>query len=201
MMQKLFLSCIVILFFILGAGAQNWDIDITQSINPDNPNSGYWKVMSGSAYFVSAAIPISLLATGLVSHQPDLRRKAYCIFGAQVIEFILSETMKIGFDRKRPAESYPGLIVPYKDVYRYSFPSGHTSLAFATAGSLSIQFKKWYVTVPAYLWAASVGYSRIYLGVHYPSDVLAGAAVGIGSAYLSQWLNNKLFSKRKSSFN
>jgi membrane-associated phospholipid phosphatase len=197
MMQKLLLLGIIILFFILRANAQNWDIEITQSINPNNPNNGYWKVMSGSAYFVSAAVPLSLLATGLVNNQPDLKLKAYCILGAQVIELILSETMKIGFDRKRPAESYPGLIVPYKDVYRYSFPSGHTSLAFATAASLSIQFKKWYVIVPAYLWAASVGYSRIYLGVHYPSDVITGAAVGIASAYLSQWLNNKLFSKRK----
>jgi undecaprenyl-diphosphatase len=105
--------------------------------------------------------------------------------------------MKSGFKRQRPAETYPGIIIPYKIVYGRSFPSGHTSLVFASAASLSIQFKKWYVTVPAYLWAASVGYSRMYLGVHYPSDVITGAAVGIGSAYASQWLNKKLFPPKK----
>ena len=78
-----------------------------------------------------------------------------------------------------------------------SFPSGHTSLAFSTAASLSIQFNKWYVTLPAYLWAGSVAYSRMYLGVHYPTDVLGGAAVGIGSAYLAHWLNQKFFKNKK----
>jgi undecaprenyl-diphosphatase len=58
---------------------------------------------------------------------------------------------------------------------------------------MSIQYKKWYVVVPAFAWAGSVGYSRLYLGEHYPTDVFAGAAIGIGSAYLSEWLNKKLF--------
>jgi undecaprenyl-diphosphatase len=53
------------------------------------------------------------------------------------------------------------------------------------------------VVVPAYAWAAGVGYSRMYLGQHYPTDVLAGAAIGIGSAYLSNWLNKKYFAKHK----
>jgi membrane-associated phospholipid phosphatase len=52
-----------------------------------------------------------------------------------------------------------------------SFPSQHTSFAFATATALSLQYRKWWVVVPAYTWAAMVGYSRLYLGQHYPSDV------------------------------
>jgi undecaprenyl-diphosphatase len=47
--------------------------------------------------------------------------------------------------------------------------------------------------VPAYGWAAMVGYSRLYLGEHYPSDVIAGAAIGAGSAFLSEWLTKKLW--------
>jgi undecaprenyl-diphosphatase len=62
---------------------------------------------------------------------------------------------------------------------------------------LSIHFKKWYVIVPAYAWATSVGYSRMYLGEHYPTDVLVGAAIGTGSAYLSKWLYKKMFETKK----
>jgi membrane-associated phospholipid phosphatase len=76
-------------------------------------------------------------------------------------------------------------------------PSGHTSSAFSTATSLSLNFRKWYVVAPAYTYAAAVGYSRMYLGVHYPSDVLVGALLGSGTAYLTWKINKKLQNKRK----
>ena len=79
----------------------------------------------------------------------------------------------------------------------YSFPSGHTATAFALATSLSITYPKWYVIAPSALWACSVGVSRMNEGVHYPSDVLAGAVIGAGCAvvnvYVNRWLNKWLF--------
>ncbi|MDN3656072.1 phosphatase PAP2 family protein [Ferruginibacter paludis] len=198
-MTKIITTWAILFFaFQLNAVAQNWDIDITKSINPQNPNSGYWKFTSGSTYFISAAIPVSLIIQGASKKNCSIKQKGYEIFGAIAIEVIISETMKEAFHRQRPAEKYPLEVFPYKNISGRAFPSGHTSLAFATAASLSLQYKKWFVTVPAYLWSTMVAYSRIYLGVHYPSDVLAGAAVGIGSAYLSNWLHNRLFSKNKS---
>lgn len=117
--------------------------------------------------------------------------------GALVINTAITQGLKYAINRDRPYAKYPALINPYQIDNDPSFPSGHTSTAFATAASLSINFKKWYVVVPAYAWAASVGYSRLYLGQHYPTDVLAGAAIGVGSAYLSNWLNKKYFAKQK----
>jgi len=66
------------------------------------------------------------------------------------------------------------LLLPKVKENSSSFPSGHTTAAFETATSLSLNFPKWYVIIPAYTWAGAVGYSRLYLGVHYPSDIAAG---------------------------
>jgi membrane-associated phospholipid phosphatase len=193
MIRKKLFASFFLLTLLISAQAQNWDINLAKDINPRNPTSGFWKFASNSDYFISAGIPVTLLATGIITHNPQMRRKSLEVFGAIIVELAISEAMKVSFNRLRPGEKYPDEIFPYHHIHGKSFPSGHSSLAFSAAASLSIQCRKWYVTVPAYIWAASVGYSRVYLGEHYPSDVLGGAAVGIGSAYLSHWLNKKLF--------
>ncbi|GAB2971723.1 hypothetical protein GCM10027049_01640 [Mucilaginibacter puniceus] len=73
-------------------------------------------------------------------------------------------------------------------------------MAFATATSLSLSFPKWYVIIPSYTYAAAIGYSRMYLGVHYPTDVLAGALLGTGTAFLTWKLQKILFKKNKKVF-
>lgn len=97
---------------------------------------------------------------------------------------VLATGIKLAARRERPYTTYKD-IIPYRYDLSYSMPSGHTSTAFSVATSLSLQLPKWYVIAPAMLWAGSVGYSRLYLGMHYPSDVFVAAIVGAGSSYLS----------------
>ncbi|MEO6304381.1 MAG: phosphatase PAP2 family protein, partial [Bacteroidia bacterium] len=84
----------------------------------------------------------------------------------------------------RPFNKYPDI---QKEAAggSFSFPSGHTNAAFCTATSLSLTFQKWYVIVPSYAWACAVGYSRMHLGVHYPTDVLGGIIVGTGCSFIT----------------
>jgi len=114
-----------------------------------------------------------------------------------VINAMIVQGLKHTVKRDRPFIKYPDKIHPYDVESGYSFPSGHASTAFATATSLTLEFKKWYVAVPAYAWATAVGYARLYQGEHYPTDVFAGAAIGAGSAWLSHWLGNKIFTPKK----
>ena len=106
--------------------------------------------------------------------------------------------MKVTINRDRPFVKYPFDVFPNQiDETGHSMPSAHTALAFTTATSLYLAYPKWYVALPAFTWATAVGYSRMYLGQHYPSDVLVGAIVGGGSACLTNWLNKKFIEKKK----
>ena len=71
-----------------------------------------------------------------------------------------------------------------------SMPSGHAAIIFALATTMSLQHPEWYAVTPSTLIAASVATSRVWLGVHYPSDVAAGAILGISSAVILHLLIN-----------
>ena len=81
---------------------------------------------------------------------------------------------------------------PAADDRFTSFPSGHAALSAALATSWSLSHPRWYVIGPGIVWATAVSLSRVHLGVHYPSDVLVGAALGTGLAVLIHQFRNAL---------
>lgn len=81
-----------------------------------------------------------------------------------------------------------------EDPRYHSFPSGHTQLAFGAAVALSWYHRGWY-TIPLFLLAFLVGFSRIYLGVHFPLDVVFGAIIGCIVSILICWGSKRVMSK------
>ena len=166
--------------------AQNLDIQLLRDAH-ENRYKQYDGLMEGatnSVYPICIAVPIAQLAYEFAKHDTTAIYNGWTTIAALGINTILTTGLKYTINRPRPYKTYSD-IHPYAYDSDPSFPSGHTSYAFSLATSLTLEYKKWYVAVPAYAWAATAGYSRLYLGEHYPSDVLAGAIVGVGSAWLS----------------
>lgn len=193
---KLFL--LLLLIFPVSLYSQNLDIRILRSINsPEKlPSDKFFKLVSNTNTYVVIGIPATIGTIGLIKHDDKLIRNACVAVAAYAINSGFTVAMKYSINRTRPFITYTD-IVKKSSAGSPSFPSGHTSSAFATATSLSLMYPRWYVIVPSICWAGMVGYSRMHLGVHYPSDVLAGALVGAGSAWLTHFVNKKLILKSK----
>lgn len=92
--------------------------------------------------------------------------------------------------RDRPAariDFYEAWITPSD---QFSFPSGHTAAAFLFA-CLFVHYYP-FIALPVYVWASLIGASRVLLGVHYPSDIAAGALLGTSCAFLGIYLHSCL---------
>jgi len=195
-MKKMIL--ILCCLFHYSAEAQNIDTKLLDAINsPQISTIGdpLFKGISSSSYVVSIAAPIAVCAAGVIKKDRTLSFKSFQMAAGLAVSMGISYGLKHAVHRARPAEQH-SFIFQKTNEHSYSFPSGHTTAAFETATSLSLNFPKWYVIVPSYTWASAVAYSRLYLGVHYPSDVAAGMVIGAGSAWLSWKINQKLMKTR-----
>ena len=195
------LLLIPFIFIIQISFGQNPDIQILKNINL-NRYSGMdskMQFLTNTSDFVAIGTPATLLALGFLKDDSELKKEGFngavALLGTYGVGYILKKSV----NRDRPYVKYP-ILQNYKIENDSSFPSGSTAVAFSVATSISLSYPKWYVIVPAAAYAVGVGYSRLHLGVHYPSDVLAGALIGTSSAFLSRQLNKFVtneFRKRK----
>jgi undecaprenyl-diphosphatase len=185
------------LLFVTGLFAQGADLNLLKSINgPPTGADSKWKFISHKAIIVNVAAPVSLVVAGFINHDDNLKISGLQTAASFIVAGTATYAIKNIFDRQRPFVSHPDVIYAKEYPTDAAFPSGHTSFAFSTATSLSLAIPKWYVIAPSFLYAGAVGYSRMYLGVHYPSDVLGGAIVGAGSAFITWKLQKWIVGKR-----
>lgn len=201
-MKRIFIVTLTLFLFYSEAFSQNWDINTLRKINSNSNNFAckFSKGVSNTIYPLGFGIPVAIGVASLVKKDHKLMSDAIFI-GTTVIEAVaLTTVAKELIGRERPFERYTDIIAR-ENISSRSFPSGHTATAFALATSLSIRFPKWYVIAPSMLWAGAVGYSRMQMGVHYPTDVIGGMFVGVGTAfvnvYVNRWLNSIVFPENK----
>ena len=154
----------------------------------ENLRSGFLTpVMKGLSFLGDKGMIWILLTLALLFVRRTRPLGARCALSMVIGLIVTNLIIKNWAARIRPYELIPGLqcIVPLaKD---YSFPSGHATNSLACAWVLFRKTPKKY-GVPALILAIMISLSRLYVGIHYPTDVLGGVVIGICSAVLAMWL-------------
>lgn len=165
------------LFYLINNGTQNRAFDI---LMPWVTNRNNWWPLIG-------AIVVYLLVFG-----KRKGRAAILVVGVAVglSDFTASSVIKPFFDRIRPCHMLEGVNLLANCTKSYSFPSSHASNIFAMAVAGSYYFKK--AAIPLFILAFTIGYSRVYVGVHYPFDVLGGFVLGGTVAAGIVWIEKKM---------
>lgn len=170
--------------------------DLSDPLGPGWVEEMMRDITSLGSMSILGLLVISVLGYLLLQHRP---RSALFLLVAVVGGVVLGDLLKAVFDRPRPD------VVPHMvEVISESFPSGHTTMAavvYPTLGAMMsrvvsrVRTRLYLLGLSAFL-ACLVGLSRMYLGVHYPTDVLAGLTLGFGWA-LACWMTVRWLQKRR----
>ncbi len=180
--SAILLAGFAILSFLISSNSEitKWDASLFQSIN--NPHGKtFSKIMVDFTKYGREVVWISVIILLAVLGKKDGRKTAVLLTIAFLILIPLGTVLKNEIDRTRPSSE--NLLV--RSEYDPSFPSGHAVIVSAGAAVLLLRFNKGKQIVFSIILgieALLVSYSRIYVGVHYPLDVVGGILLGTGIA-------------------
>jgi undecaprenyl-diphosphatase len=190
---------------VLEGDTQHFDERVLAALrnpaNPENPIGPTWLrdvALDVTALGSATVLGLTVIAVCGFLLLQGLQRHALFVLLASVSGWLLNALLKELFGRPRPE------IVPHlREVITLSFPSGHamtTAVIYLTLGALLMRIAerrvtRLYIMGMAMLATVLVGASRVYLGVHYPTDVLAGWLVGLSWALLC-WLIERALERR-----
>lgn len=140
----------------------------------------------GNAGMISILACLIMLAIKK-SRQPGITASISLIINTLAVNVILKPLVA----RVRPYDAFQSLTILVNPESDYSFPSGHSAAVFSVAFVMFLCMPKKY-GVPAMIISSVIAFSRLYVGVHYPSDVIAGILIGCASAVIAKYLCRKI---------
>jgi membrane-associated phospholipid phosphatase len=161
----------------------NWDVDFSNAARRDTAIVPLRYAMQGTTllgnYTADATISLGVFVLGSGREARNAKLATVSWIGCGAVTALLKGIV----DRERPNHQQ-------SSRWDSSFPSGHTSTYCALATVYGAKYPK--LIIPLAVLGAGVAYSRVYLGDHYPTDVLAGAALGVGIGWLTLKLEPEL---------
>lgn len=157
---------------------QNWDLSVFYWINNGWSHPAldvFFRVVTSAKTYVlpGAGVAAYLWFKGGARGRTTLLALALCVGMTDVLS---SRVIKPLVARPRPCVALPHVLTPDSPRRTFSFPSGHATNIAGAALVLSLEYRL--LIFPSLLTAFLVGLSRVYLGVHYPSDILGGFMIG-----------------------
>lgn len=165
-----------------------WEINLLNNLGKIH-NPFLDKIMQAMSFLGSGGLIFILIGTFLLMRKEDRKLGFTIAFSLLLCGIIGNGILKPLIARTRPYIAY-NIPIIVKPPTGYSFPSGHTYSAFAAAIAV-YKYKKNF-GIFLFLFAILMGFSRMYLFVHYPTDVLAGAVLGIVIGNLSYNIIDKV---------
>lgn len=145
----------------------------------------------GDGGYIWIALAVILLIV------PKTRKTGLTMAMSMVFNLVATNVvLKNLFARTRPYVVVDGLHRIIEAQSDFSFPSGHTACSFAGAVVIFLRCPR-KVGIPAMVLAVLISLSRLYVGVHFPTDVLGGALVGTIAALLANWITKKISERNK----
>ena len=171
----------------LMAGVQQYDVSILE-------RSAVLLAYIGSLYG-TALIAFLLLVYSLVQHKT---KQALILVSGFASTVVVTWLLKWLFARPRPDVLHGTLV----ETYGSAFPSAHSAYAAMIAVMFVVvlgskRIVKYWILGIAVLWALLMGWSRVYINAHYPTDVLAGWIIAVLMMFFSAWWMNKFFMKQQ----
>jgi membrane-associated phospholipid phosphatase len=167
----------------------DWEIKIIQNIR-DGASAFFDRMFEMFTFLGEKEVLIVLLILVYFAYSKKVgQRLAHAILNSLLINNAVKGLVKRARPWTHPDATY--LPVRPETATGYSFPSGHTQTAAVTYTSFALLFKRRAITIVAVAMIVIIGFSRVYLGVHYPTDVLAAIALGVGVAFAGAYLHRK----------
>jgi undecaprenyl-diphosphatase len=175
------------------------NIDIQAFLFLNSLHNNFFDIVMWQISSIIFWVPLYIILIGFLIYK--YRKQSLYIILSIVLVIIISDQLSSSIikplvERLRPSHdpSLEGLVHLINDYKggKYGFVSSHAANTFGLAMFLILFFKNRIFSICIFSWASIVSYSRIYLGVHYPGDIICGATIGI----LAAWFVFVVFTKR-----